>query len=126
MRRAIDGGLGVSTTYSLLANFNEKAGNTAAAEAALEDGTQIFANSVFLRIRYCVFLESLGRTEEAANQRKAAEEIDARQARGWYEIMTKGSVAATEAAANDAGIAAPSELEPNSAVRIYLDPMPGI
>jgi hypothetical protein len=55
----------------------------------------------------------------------AAREIDKRQADGWYNLLTIGSVWAFYAARENADLAAPAELRPEAAVLEYLDKPPG-
>ena len=120
MKLALDGGLGVTQTYMLLADFQERSGDITGAEATYREATRIFANSVFVRIRHAIFLEKQGRAAEAEAQKSFAAEIDPRQARGWYEMITKGSVIAFYNAKADPSIAEPNELKPQSAVPQYV------
>lgn len=123
--KAIGHGLAISPIYSQLAKQHIAAGNFAEAEAAYREALSIYPRSVYMRTEFAVFLEDQGRTAAAAEQSTIARSIDPRQAKGWYMIIREGSVAAFYRSRNDADIAAPAELIPTSAVRKYLDDMPG-
>jgi O-antigen ligase len=121
MKKAIDLGLGVSPTYSLLAEMQSDASNPAASEKTMGEAVAIFPRSVFARVRYAIFLENNSKPIEAAHQFEIAETIDARQAKGWYSIIKDGSVAAHFKAQTDPGSAAPVELQPQAAVLQFMD-----
>jgi O-antigen ligase len=121
LSQSIYRGLGVSVTYSFLAKYQALAGDPERADGTLARAVKIFPNSTFLRVRYAVFLEDQGKTAEAADQMNAARSVDPRQAKGWYQIIRNGSVAAFYTAKADPTIAAPAELKPESAVFEYLD-----
>ncbi len=125
LRKAIDGGLGVVFTYSSLADCYEKAGDTAAAEQTYAESISIYPHSVYLRVRYAMLLQRLGKPQESESQIAAAKNVDPRHAAGWLSIITKGSVATFLAAKSDPGIALPAELMPEVAVYEYLDKPPG-
>jgi pentatricopeptide repeat protein len=125
LRTAIDRGLGVVLTYSALATCYTRTGDLEAAERTFDEALRIFPRSVFLRVRYSVFLDERGRTEAAKDQLAIAREINASQATGWHNIITTGSVAAYFAAKTDPNIAAPADLLPEAAVFEYLDKSPG-
>ena len=124
LRMAIDGGLGVVITYSSLADCETKMGDPSAAEKTFAESLRIFPRSVFVRIRYALFLRNAGRFDEADAQIAFAHAIDAGQAAGWQNLLTVGSVAAFYAAQNDPAVAAPADLVPAAAVLQYLDKEP--
>jgi O-antigen ligase len=124
-RRSLREGVGVVVTYSKLSDCYEREGDTRLAQASLEDGLKIFPRSTFLRVRYGLLLAKSGLDSLAEDEFTAARKIDVRQANGWYELLTQGSVRAFYAARADAAIAPPAELIPNSAVLLYLDKTPG-
>lgn len=121
MRRAIEIGLGVTPTYSILARLQFESGEADASEKTMSEAVAIFPRSVFARVRYAVFLEKNAKPIEAARQLEIAETIDSRQAHGWYSIIKDGSVAAHFKAQADPGSAAPVELLPQAAVLQFMD-----
>lgn len=123
-RKAIDFGVGMATIYSSLAKQQIAAGLMSEAEATFQEGLSVYPRSIFLRTEYTVFLEKQGRTGDAANQLKISREIDLRAAKGWYQLVTKGSVDAYYLSQSDNGIAPPAELVPQTGVFAYLDPTP--
>ncbi|CAN5374929.1 hypothetical protein BH10ACI2_BH10ACI2_00990 [soil metagenome] len=118
---AIDRGLGVSLTYSLLAKYQLLIGDPASAETTLKKSLTIYPNSVFLHVRYAVFLEDHGRQAEAATQMEIAKKTDSRQASGWYSIIKDGSVATFYKSQTDKTMATPVELLPENAKYEYID-----
>lgn len=125
LRLAIDHGYGVVLTYSALADSNEKAGDPVSAEQTFKEALRIFPRSVFLRVRYALFLNDEGRSDASAAEMATARAIDERQANGWFNIITIGSVRTFYAAQTDKTMAPPAELEPEDAVLQYLDKPPG-
>lgn len=121
LREAIDRGLGVTLTYSMLSSYQDLAGDVDSANKTLTEGLSVFPNSVFLRVRYALFLEERAQTNLAANQLEIAKAIDTRQANGWYSLIKSGSTAAFHEAQGSSETAPPAELLPDNAVRQYLD-----
>ncbi len=121
MRKAIDLGLGVTPTYSLLARMQSDSGDLDAAERSMSEAVAIFPRSVFARVRFAVLLENNSKTDEASRQLEIAAKIDEKQAQGWYSIMTDGSVAAFLKAQSDPASAAPADLQPQLAVLQFMD-----
>lgn len=124
LRRAIDRGMGVVLTYSQLADCFEKAGDNTQAAATYDEALRIFPRSVFLRVRYSIFLMKISRSDAADAQAVSAREIDRRQANGWHSLMTKGSLASYLAARDGGDLDPPAELRPESAVHQFLDKDP--
>lgn len=125
LRRAIDGGCGVVITYSALAASYEKAGDAENVERTFDEAFRIFPRSVFLRVRYAMYLETAGHQARSDAQMLIARSIDKRQANGWFNVFKIGSVRAFYAAQQDPEIAAPVDLLPDGAVLEYLDKPPG-
>ncbi|HTH52108.1 MAG TPA: O-antigen ligase family protein, partial [Pyrinomonadaceae bacterium] len=123
--RSFRAGMGVVLSYSSLADCYEKSGDLTAANEALDEALRIFPRSVFLRLRHSLLLQKEGRSDDAEAELDAARRIDLRQADGWYNLMTRGSVRAFYDARSDANIAPPADLTPQSAVLRYLDKPPG-
>ena len=121
LREGIDRGLGVSITYSLLAEYQLLAGDADESERTLREAIHIFPNSVFLRVRLGIFLMDVRHDPASAAEFEYASSIDPRQAKGWQMIMTDGSVAAYYAAKTDETIAPPVDLWPANAALHYLD-----
>lgn len=124
MSRAIDDGYGVVLNYSVLAECFEETGDLVSAEATFSKALKIYPNSVFLQVRYSLFLENAGRKVEADAQMGLARSVEPRQAAGWRNLIRDGSVSAFYAARNDPAIALPAELIPDKAVVMYLDKTP--
>jgi O-antigen ligase len=120
-RRSIDDGLGVTLTYSFLAESYSRSGNASAAEHAMAEAVRIFPHSVFARIRYALLLNANGKTRESEDQIDAAKRIDESQANGWHTIITEGSLAAVVRSQREPNVAAPYELRPGNAVYAYVD-----
>jgi predicted Zn-dependent protease len=121
MREAIDHGFGVTLTYSHLAKYQHLDGDDVRADSTLREALAIFPNSVFLRVRYGVFLNEIGRPDDGAHQLAIARNIDLKQANGWHMIMTRGSVATMYMAQADPTVAYPADLRPGNAVLQFLD-----
>lgn len=121
MRMAIERGLGVSITYSRLAEFQLRSGDPNGSEATLREGLRIFPNSVFLRVKYANFLRDEKHDPAFESEMAYANSVDSRQAKGWDALLSRGSVAAYYAARADEGIARPAELHPQNAVLAYAD-----
>jgi tetratricopeptide (TPR) repeat protein len=121
MRRAVDNGMGVPTTYSTLAKFQYENGEAEKAESSLAEALTIFPRSVFLRSRLAILLEDSGKIDEADIQLRAADSVDPRQAAGWHKLLKKGGLTAYLEARNGQDAAIPSELVPASIVREFLN-----
>jgi tetratricopeptide (TPR) repeat protein len=122
LREGIDRGIGVSITYSLLAEYELQAGDPDSSEKTLREALHIFPNSVFLRVRFGTFLRDVRHdTPAAAEEFARATSINPRQAKGWQELITDGSVATFYSARSDETIAPPADLHPANAVLHYLD-----
>ncbi len=124
LRQGIDRGYGVTVTYSTLAKYQILSGDIAGAENTLNEAVKIFPNSVFLRVRFAIFLEKHGKPSDAETNLNTARSIDVRQAAGWEILIHQGSVAAYLKAQGDPNTAPPAELLPENAVFEYLDKVP--
>ncbi len=124
LRQAIDRGLGVTLTYAQLAKFYRQSGDAAEAEKTYAEGVAVFPGSVYMRVEFATFLETIGRTSDAEYMLAVARRIDAKQANGWYSLIKDGSVAAFYKAQTDTSVAQPADLVPGNAVRQYLDAVP--
>nr|MBP7416446.1 O-antigen ligase family protein [Pyrinomonadaceae bacterium] len=124
LRIGIDKGIGVTVTYSQLAEFQLLSGDAIAAEKTLAEAVRIFPNSVFMRVRFATFLSDQRKQSEADREMEFARSIDAGQANGWQILIQKGSTAAFYAAKQDANIDPPAELIPENAVYEYIDKPP--
>lgn len=120
-RTAIDKGLGVTASYSLMAKSELLSGSPDLAEKTLKEMVSIFPRSIFARVRYAVILEELGKPLEAAEQLSAAQALDRREANGWYHLIKEGSTSAIFKANADPEIAKPADLRPENAVYEFLD-----
>lgn len=95
---AIAHGRATSVDYSYLASSHLMAGNKPGAAGVLAEGIKLYPYSVFLRSRYGVLLNELGRSDEAQAQFDAAMKIDARQAITWRNLAESGPVVASKKA----------------------------
>jgi hypothetical protein len=121
MRTAINHGIGVTQTYSVLATFETSAGNPAGAEEAMSEAVAIYPRSVFARVRYAQMLELNGKYSEVPKQLDAANAIDSKQSRGWFALLRDGDLAAFTASVDDSGIDPPASLRPSAAVFQFID-----
>lgn len=121
MRRAVDQGVGVPSTYSTFANLQYETGGPEKAGDTLTEAIKIFPRSVFLRARYAVLLENSGKFGDADIQLRAARSVDPRQAAGWYNLLRKGGLEAYLESRNAPDTAMPAELVPASVVPGFLD-----
>ncbi len=125
IRKAVSYGIGTTPVYAKLAREYEAAGQMEAAETTFLEGLGIYPRSVYLRVEFAVFLERAGRSGDAVHHFSLAREIDGVQTNGWRALILDGSTAAFYKARNDRGFATPADLRPESAVRQYLDAVPG-
>src|SRR5205823_9801650 len=114
MREAVNRGYGVTQTYSLLAKYQTLAGQDAAALNTLDEALSVFPRSVFMRVRYALFLEQHGRPADASRQMEIARKISPKQANGWQAIIAEGSLAAFHRSQTDPQTAAPADLRPEN------------
>jgi O-antigen ligase len=125
LRIAIDQGLGVVLSYSALVDCEIKIGDRVSAETTFVEALRIFPRSVFLRVRYALFLNDDGRSDDYEKEIAKARAIDSAQANGWLSLLTIGSVRSFYAAQSDTNLAPPADLLPAKAVLQYLDAAPG-
>lgn len=120
-RKAIDTGLGVTVTYSMLSKAYELDGDLENAELTLAEAISIFPRSVFMRVRYALVLEASGKADESLKQFEAARAIDARQANGWETLIREGMLKAHLRAKDVGDSTPPADLLPNNAIYAYAD-----
>lgn len=123
-RNAIDRGVGMALTYSSLIKQQIAAGLIAEAEASFIEALSVYPRSHYLRTEYIAFLEKHGRAEEAEQQLKISRDFDLRNANGWYQLITIGSVKAFYLSQTDESVAPPAELVPQAGVIPYTDATP--
>jgi hypothetical protein len=115
IRKMIDGGGGTTLNYSVMAEYLAKAGQYKPANDAFAEAVTIYPNSVFLRVRYAVYLEERGQQAEADVNMEHARLVNLKQANGWY-LLLKGDSAKlgleTEAESTE-------NLQPNDARKYY-------
>jgi len=116
---ALRNGINVSVAYAYLAIACERAGEIEKAEQVLLESIAVYPKSVFLRSLYAEMLRRQGRTAEAGKYFASASQIDARQARGWYNLLVMGRAAAIAAVAN--GDLPPGQLKPENAIFLIMD-----
>jgi len=121
LRFAAENGFNSSLCYAYLVAAETSAGDLKAAEQTLSRAVKVYPRSVFLRVRYAAALSKLGREQEAGQEYAAALAVNAKAARGWYELIFHGLDAAGAAARQDANIALPGELQPEGCVFVILD-----
>jgi O-antigen ligase len=118
---AIENGFDVNIAYFYLAAAQSAAGDAAGAEKTFAKAVSIYPRSIFLRTRYALLLEKIGRGAEAAEQLEIARRFDEKQARGWFELLTTGARAAALKSHAEKSFPEPADLLPNSAVYAALD-----
>lgn len=124
IQKSIDYGAGAAVSYSSLAMFLTQADDAAGAEAAFRKGLSIYPRSIFLRTEFVVFLENQQKAVEAAEQLAAASAMNPKQAKGWYVLIKEGSSYAFNRSLTDTEMTPPAALDPQAAVRRYLDEIP--
>jgi O-antigen ligase len=87
IRKMIDAGGGTTLNYTLLADYWDKAGQQKTALETYTEAVETYPNSVFLRAKYAVYLESRGDKATADAQMERAREVDTKQANGWYVML---------------------------------------
>lgn len=121
LRYAVSRGLNTSANYAFLAAVEEEAGDLAGAERTLTEAVAAYPRSVFLLVRYAATLERAGKTEASASAFSNALLVDARTARGWYQLIQFDIDAAIVASRQDTEIATPRELLPQQAFFVVLE-----
>lgn len=120
-RSAIRNGVGASVAYSLLSDYEERAGRKEAAIKAVEEGIAVFPRSLYLRAYLALLLERSGDTLRAEHEMTIARALDAKQANGWYALIKLGSKEAYQVSRQDPNTAGPAELLPQNAIYQYLN-----
>lgn len=120
-RAAIANGVGASIVYARLAEYEEKAGNTEAAVAALDEAIAVFPRSSYLRAYLVLLLERTGNPSRAEKELQLARQLDLKQANGWYALIKLKSKDAYQVSKNDPNTAGPAELLPQNAIYQYLN-----
>ncbi len=115
IRKMIDEGGGTTLNYSIMAEYLAKAGQYKLAYDAFAEAVTIYPNSVFLRVRYAVYLEERGQQAEADINMEHARLVNSKQANGWYLIL--GGDAAK--LGTDIEAVSPEDLLPEGARKYY-------
>ena len=101
-------------TYIMRAFGYEQLGDLAKATQLLQECLAAFPKSIVARAAYAELLRKQGQYEQAKQQRRWLEQVDARLARSWdLALRLKDAAAADEA--KKAGLLSPGELEPRLA-----------
>lgn len=120
LRYATRSGFNTSAAFGYLISAEMAAGELAAAERTARHAATVYPRSIFLLTRHASTLAAIGRTDEAEAVYARARTLDERAARGWWELINHGLVAANDAATRDIGIAKPGELYPETCVFTLL------
>ena len=120
LQYAVVHGFNTSTSYATLAAAEEAAGNTVASERTLAVAAKAYPRSVFILVRHAAALSRLGKSAESEKQFSVAMSLDARAARGWYQLINFDIDAALSAAQKDSSLAKPGELKPQTAIYVVL------
>lgn len=120
LQYAVGHGFNTSTSYAVLAAAQEELGDIAASERTLAIAAKAYPRSVFILVRHAAALNRLGKSEEAEKQFSQALAVDARAARGWYQLINFDIDAALSAAQKDSSLAKPGELKPQTAIYLVL------
>lgn len=115
IRKMIDDGGGTVLNYAVMAEYLESGGQTKNARDALDEAIATYSNSVFMRVRYAVYLEEHGDQAAADLNFERARLLNAKQANGWYMLL-KGTPPKGMGPNDETDIA--DELRPTDA-RIY-------
>lgn len=124
-QKGIEHGIAMSLTYSELAKQRMAAGDAAGAEDAYREGVLVYPRSVYMQTEFALFLESIGKTDAAAEHLDIARSIEPRQAKGWYHLIKDGGLKAFQLSQADPSIMPPAELPPTNATIQYSDNGPG-
>lgn len=114
-------GIGLTITYSQIARHWAAAGENERAIGAYLEAIRIYPRSVYIRVEYATFLESLGRIDDANASLDIARSIDAKLANTWYLLIKEGSLKTFQTSQTDPEILPPSNLIPQNAVLQYTD-----
>lgn len=117
---AVAHGFNTSTSYAALAAAQAEAGELAASEQTLAIASRAYPHSIFLLVRHAAALSRMGRTQESEQRFAEALKVDARAARGWYQLINFDIDAALAAAEKDSSLPKPGELKPQTAVFVVL------
>ena len=120
LQYAVLHGFNTSTSYAMLAAAEEAAGNAVASERILAAAARAYPRSVFILVRHAAALNRVGKSTESEKQFSAALALDARAARGWYQLINFDIDAALSAAQSDSSLARPGELQPQTAIYVVL------
>ncbi len=120
LRYAVVHGFNTSTSYAMLAAAEEAAGDPVASERTLAEAAKVYPRSVFILVRHAAALSRLGKSAESEKQFSEALAVDARAARGWYQLINFDIDAALSAAQKDSSLAKPGELKPQTAIYVVL------
>ena len=111
-----------STDLSYLASSYTLAGDGIAAADTMRKAAELYPRSVFVLSRYAVLANTNGDVSAATAALERAKAIDPRAANTWVELITKGPLAASEAAARDGSVYLKvMDLRPNQAIYAVLD-----
>jgi len=116
LRYAVENGFNSSICYAVLAGAADSAGDSSLAERTLATAVGVYPASVFLLVRHAAALARNGRHAESKEVFSRALLLDPRAARGWQQLIENDIDAAYLAAKQDASIALPGELYPDTAV----------
>lgn len=116
LRYATRRGMNASVCYADLALAQADSGDMSAASRTLAYAVSTYPRSIFLRSLHQATLAKLGDFDAARREHLAALKIDEAAARGWYKLVNDG-IESTQASVNDdARVAKPGDLAPQSAV----------
>ena len=120
LQYAVEHGFNNSTSYAALAAAQEEAGDLTSSEHTLATAARAYPRSIFILVRHAASLARLGKRAESERQFAMALAVDARAARGWYQLINFDIDAALSAAQHDSSLAMPGELKPETAVYVVL------
>ncbi|MGI8919919.1 MAG: O-antigen ligase family protein [Pyrinomonadaceae bacterium] len=120
LQYAVAHGFNTSTSYAMLAAAEEAAGDAVSSERTLAVAAKAYPRSVFILVRHAAALSRVGESAESEQQFSEALALDARAARGWYQLINFDIDAALSAAQKDSSLAKPGELKPQTAIYVVL------
>ena len=114
--RAVEIGLGTSTSFSYLATAYALSGNNVAAEETMRRAFTYYPRSPFILTRYAALLKENGKEDESLEILARATQISPKASRTWFYLITEGAKATADRSVFDKELVPVMNLQPNRAV----------
>jgi O-antigen ligase len=105
---------------SLLVSSQVLAGNRESAEKTLQKAIKMYPYSIFLRTRYAVLLNEMGKNSEADEQFKKALSINEKHANTWFSLMNNGSLKTSIEVSKNPQMTSIMSLSPQPTIYAFL------